>query len=106
MKNPSSLMDALTRFLGQPQPAYAGAGGGGSLVGNALNRAAQQANTYNNSTTSNSSSVNAPITVTVNASGMSPEQAQAAVQYGVQNALKEAINGSRGTIPSPEARRN
>jgi phage-related protein len=106
MRNPSSLVDALARFLGQPQPAYAGVMGSGSLVGNALNSAVQQATTYNNSKTSHSLSVKAPINVSVNASGMSPEQAQSAVQYGVQNALKEIINSSRGSIPSPEARRN
>jgi phage-related protein len=106
MKNPGDLLDMLMDFLSggqQMQPAYAGAGGG-SLAGNALSRAA--ANTYNNSSnTSNTSNITAPITVSVNASGMSPEAASAAVKRGVQDALAEAVNTSRGTIQSPEARR-
>jgi len=91
------------------QPAYAmagGGGGGGALVRGAMNEsAAAAASTYNNSSSSYSSSVNAPVSVSVNASGMTPQQAEAAVQRGVQGALAEAINGSRSNIPSPEARR-
>jgi hypothetical protein len=37
---------------------------------------------------------------------MQPEMAAAAVRNGVMEALRDAINGSRGSIPSPEARRN
>lgn len=106
MKNPGDLIDALMRFLGggqQMQPAYAGAAG--SLAGDTLSRAAANHTNYNNSNTSNYSSVTAPITVNVNASGMSPEAASAAVKRGVQDALNDAIHSSRGAIQSPEARR-
>jgi hypothetical protein len=36
---------------------------------------------------------------------LTPEQAQTAVQRAMQDALKGAINSSRGNIPAPEARR-
>lgn len=103
MKNPGDLIDSILRFLGghKPQPAYAG---GGSLVDNAMGRAASQ-NTYNNST-STISTITAPINVRVDASGMTPDMASAVVKRGVEDALREAINGSRGGIPSPEARRH
>ncbi|MDR0473583.1 MAG: hypothetical protein LBH43_07935 [Treponema sp.] len=107
MKNPGDLLEALMRFLGggqQLQPAYASAAG--SLAGDTLSRAAASHTNYNNSNTSNYSYVTPTINVSVNASGMSPEAASAAVKRGVQDALNDAINGSRGAIPSPEARRN
>jgi phage-related protein len=102
MKNPGELIDSILRFLGgpQPQPAFAG---GGSLVGNAMGRATSQ-NNYNSS--SSVSNINAPINVRVDASGMTPDMASAVVKRGVEDALREAINGSRGSIPSPEARRH
>jgi hypothetical protein len=105
MKNPADLLESLIRFLSGPQlqPAYAGAGDG-SLMKNAMNAAAAQ-NTYNNSNTSNVSNITAPINVNVNANGMSPEMASAAVKRGVEDALKDAFEGVRGTITSPEARR-
>jgi len=106
MKNPGDLIEALMRFLGggqQMQPAYAGAAG--SLAGDTLSRAAANHTNYNNSNTSNYSTITAPINVNVNASGMSPEAASAAVKRGVQDALNDAIHSSRGAIPSPEARR-
>jgi tape measure domain-containing protein len=106
MKNPGDLLEALMRFLGggqQMQPAYAG--GAGSLVGDSLSRATANHTNYNNSNASNISNITAPISVNVNASGMSPEAASAAVKRGVQDALKDAIHSSRGAIPSPEARR-
>jgi len=103
MKNPGEIIDALMRFLGGPQPAYAGAGGG-SLSGSAMKSVAAN-NNYHSSTTSNETQISAPINVSVNASGMSPEMASAAVRRGVEDALKDAISGARGTIPSPEARR-
>jgi phage-related protein len=101
MKNPASLVDSLSRFLGQgsSEPAYPA--GGGSLVNAAMNGAAQQ-NTYNNST-SNVSTVSAPVSVNVNASGMSPEQAQFAVERGVRDALRSVISGSRGSLYIMEA---
>ena len=100
------MVDMLARFLmiQQPQPAFTGVPPD-SLMGSALTQAAAQHYVYNNSSSSYSDSFTAPITVNVNASGMTPEQAQSAVQRGVQDALKGAINSSRGNIPSPEARR-
>lgn len=103
MKNPSEIIDALMRFLGGPQLAYAGSGGG-SLTESAMKSATSTHNTYHS--TSNESNVSAPITVNVNANGMSPEMASAAVRRGVEEALNDAISGSRGSIPSPEKRRN
>ena|GEM_PF-2614641 len=104
MKDPSSLLDSLARYLGSgmsPQPAYAG------LSGAAMSSAAGR-NIYNNSSSSSVSNTNvkAPITVNVDASGMSPEQAASIVRRGVQDAISGAVNGCRGSIPSPEARRN
>ena len=103
MKKPGDLIEALLKSLNGPQLAYAGAGGG-PLLNNSMRSGAAQ-NTYSSST-SNVSTVTAPISVNVNASGMSPEMASMAVKRGVEDALKEAISGSRGSIPSPEARRN
>jgi tape measure domain-containing protein len=105
MKNPASLIDALARFIGAGQPQFAYAGGG-SLANNAARSAVNGAANYNSSNISNTSNITAPINVSVNASGMTPDQARSAVQHGVEAALREAINGSRGNIPTAEARRN
>jgi phage-related protein len=109
MKNPMDLVDAVLRFLGQglggmPEPALAGAAGQG-MMDAAMYQAAAAPTNYNNSTSSYSESFQAPITVNVNAASMSPQEAQAAVQRGVEDALKNAINSSRGNIPKPEVER-
>ena len=100
MKRPQDLLDALLKNLAGPQlqPAFAQ----GGFIGNAMNTAGQKG--FN--TSSYESHISAPINVNVNASGMSPEAASMAVKRGVEDALREAISGSRGSIPSPEARRN
>jgi hypothetical protein len=108
MKDPMSLVDAVLRFLGQGmgdmQPAFAGAAGAG-MVDSAMYQAAAAPTNYNSSSSSYSESFQAPITVNVNASGMNPQEAQNAVQRGVEDALKNAINSSRGNIPRPEIER-
>jgi phage-related protein len=109
MKDPRSLIDAVLRFLGQglgsmPEPALAGATGQG-MVDSAMFQAAAAPTNYNTSTSSYSESFQAPITVNVNAAGMNPQEAQQAVQRGVEDALKNAINSSRGNIPRPEVER-
>jgi hypothetical protein len=109
MKDPMDLVDAVLRFLGQglggmPQPAFAGAAGQGMMEA-AMYQAAAAPTNYNNSSSSYSESIQAPITVNVNAASMSPQEAQAAVQRGVEDALKNAINSSRGNIPRPEVER-
>jgi phage-related protein len=109
MKDPMSLVDAVLRFLGQglggmPEPALAGAAGQG-MMDAAMYQAAAAPTNYNNSTSSYSESFQAPITVNVNAASMSPQEAQAAVQRGVEDALKNAISSSRGNIPKPEVER-
>jgi hypothetical protein len=102
MKNPADLLKSLMKFLSGPQlqPAFAA---GGSLVKNAMNNAAAR-NVYHNSSSSETN-FSAPISVEVNASGMTPEMATAAVKRGVEDAIKDAFEGARGTIPAPEARR-
>ena len=99
MKDPGSLVDRLAEFFARsaPKPAYA-------LAGNSASQAVRQSVSNDYSSHSSSSVFNAPIRVTVNASGMTAEQARRAVESGVKGALREAIAGSRGSIPSPEAR--
>ena len=100
MKNPASLMDRLAGLLAQaaPQPSYA-------LAGSAASQAVRQSVSNDYSRHSSSQVYNTPVSVTVHASGMTAEQARRAVEVGVRGALHDAIAGSRGTIPSPEARR-
>jgi phage-related protein len=100
------MVDMLARFsaIQQPQPALAGVPTD-SLMGSAMTQSAAQSNIFNSSSANYSQNYSISIPVSVNAGGMTPEQAQAAVQRGVQDALKNAINSSRGNIPSPEARR-
>jgi hypothetical protein len=107
MRDPASLVDSMLRFLGQggqPQPAIAGFPGN-SLLGSAMNQTAARQTTYQSSSSNYTENFTAPITVKINAGGMTPEQAQTAVQRAMQDALKGAINSSRGNIPAPEARR-
>ena len=105
MKNPGDLVDSLIRFLGlqQPQPAYAG----GSLISSAMSRAAASS-VYNSG--GNSQTIKADTRITVNVpSGTPVLQAEAIsrqVDQAVRDSLASAISGSRGSIPSPEARRN
>ena len=100
MKDPGLLVDRLAEFLAQsaPKPSYA-------LAGSAASQAVRQGVSNDYSRYSSSSVFNTPIHVTVNAGGMSAEQARRAVEGGVRSALRDAIAGTRGTIPSPEARR-
>jgi hypothetical protein len=108
MKDPMSLVEAVLKFLGQGMgqmgPAFAGAAGAG-MVDSAMFQAAASPANYNNSSSSYSENFQAPITVNVNASGMNPQEAQNAVKRGVEDALKDAINSSRGNIPKPEVER-
>lgn len=99
MKNPGSLVDRLAEYFAQakPEPSYA-------LADSSASRAVRQSVSNDYSRHSSSSVYNTPIHVTVNASGMTAEQARRAVENGVKGALRDAINGSRGTIPSAEAR--
>lgn len=99
MKNPGSLVDRLAEYFAQakPEPSYA-------LADSSASQAVRQSVSNDYSRHSSSSVYNTPIHVTVNASGMTAEQARRAVENGVKGALRDAINGSRGTIPSPEAR--
>ena len=99
MKNPSSLVDRLAEYFAQakPEPSYA-------LADSSASQAVRQSVSNDYSRHSSSSVYNTPIHVTVNASGMTAEQARRAVENGVKGALRDAINGSRGTIPSAEAR--
>lgn len=100
MKNPGSLVDRLAEYFVQakPEPSYA-------LADSSASQAVRQSVSNDYSRHSSSSVYNTPIHVTVNASGMTAEQARRAVENGVKGALRDAINGSRGTIPSAEARR-
>lgn len=100
MKNPGSLVDRLAEYFAQakPEPSYA-------LADSSASKAVRQSVSNDYSRHSSSSVYNTPIHVTVNASGMTAEQARRAVENGVKGALRDAINGSRGTIPSAEARR-
>lgn len=100
MKNPGSLVDRLVEYFAQakPEPSYA-------LADSSASQAVRQSVSNDYSRHSSSSVYNTPIHVTVNASGMTAEQARRAVENGVKGALRDAINGSRGTIPSAEARR-
>ena len=100
MKNPGSLVDRLAEYFAQakPEPSYA-------LADSSASQAVRQSVSNDYSRHSSSSVYNTPIHVTVNASGMTAEQARRAVENGVKGALRDAINGSRGTIPSAEARR-
>ncbi|MDR0474743.1 MAG: hypothetical protein LBH43_13855, partial [Treponema sp.] len=106
MQEPTSLFDSLVKFFGgtQLQPAFAGAPVG-SLMGNAMNKAATN-NNYSTTSHTSETKVNAPISVNVNATGMTPEMASSMVKRGVEAALSDVISGARGTIPSPEARRD
>lgn len=99
MKNPGSLVDRLAEYFAQakPEPSYA-------LADSSASQAVRQSVSNDYSRHSSSSVYNTPIHVTVNASGMTAEQARRAVENGVKGALRDAINGSRGTIPSAEAR--
>nr|DAG30127.1 MAG TPA: Minor tail protein [Caudoviricetes sp.] len=99
MKNPGSLVDRLAEYFAQakPEPSYA-------LADSSASQAVRQCVSNDYSRHSSSSVYNTPIHVTVNASGMTAEQARRAVENGVKGALRDAINGSRGTIPSAEAR--
>lgn len=99
MKNPGSLVDRLAEYFAQsaPEQSYA-------LADSSASQAVRQSVSNDYSRHSSSSVYNTPIHVTVNASGMTTEQARRAVESGVKGALRDAINGSRGTIPSPEAR--
>lgn len=99
MKNPGSLVDRLAEYFAQsaPEQSYA-------LADSSASQAVRQSVSNDYSRHSSSSVYNTPIHVTVNASGMTAEQARRAVENGVKGALRDAINGSRGTIPSPEAR--
>lgn len=99
MKNPGSLVDRLAEYFAQTTPdrSYA-------LADSSASQAVRQSVSNDYSRHSSSSVYNTPIHVTVNASGMTAEQARRAVENGVKGALRDAINGSRGTIPSPEAR--
>jgi len=74
------------------------------MAGTAMNTAAGR--TYNNNYSNVTTEIKAPITVNVDASGLTTDQAQTMVQRSVQDALTETINGCRGSIPSPAARRN
>jgi tape measure domain-containing protein len=112
MKDPAAILDSLLRFfgpgMGQTQPAYAGMPNY-SPVENAMAREVGSVPRNYNTTNSNSNyseSVQAPITVNVNASGMTVTEAKYAVQRGVQDALEGAVNSSRADIPSPEVRRH
>lgn len=100
MKDPGVLVDRLAALLsgGFSQPSYA-------LAGNSAAQAVRQSISNDYSRHSSSQTFNTPINVSVNASGMSVEQARRAVEVGVRGALRDAIAGSRGVIPSPEARR-
>lgn len=100
MKNPGSLVDRLAEYFAQakPEPSYA-------LADSSASQAVRQSVSNDYSRHSSSSVYNTPIHVTVNASGMTAEQARRAVENGVKGALRDAINGSRGIIPSAEARR-
>lgn len=99
MKNPGSLVDRLAEYFAQTTPdrSYA-------LADSSASQAVRQSVSNDYSRHSSSSVYNTPIHVTVNASGMTAEQARRAVENGVKGALRDAINGSRGTIPSAEAR--
>lgn len=99
MKNPGSLVDRLAEYFAQakPEPSYA-------LADSSASQAVRQSVSNDYSRHSSSSVYNTPIHVIVNASGMTAEQARRAVENGVKGALRDAINGSRGTIPSAEAR--
>lgn len=98
MKDPGLLVDRLAEFFAQASPAPC------SLAGNSASQAVRQNvnNDYSRHSSSNMYSI--PVHVTVNASGMSAEQARRVVEGGVRSALRDAVAGSRGTIPSAESR--
>lgn len=100
MKNPGALMDRLADFLAlsAPQPVF-------PLADNTASQAVRQSVRNDYSRHSSSQIFSTPINVSVNASGMTAEQARRAVEVGVKGALRDAIAGSRGNIPNPEARR-
>ncbi|MBO4507102.1 MAG: hypothetical protein J5747_00520 [Spirochaetaceae bacterium] len=98
MKNPGSLVDRLAEFFAQSAnpSSYA-------LAGDAAANTVRQSVSNDYSRHSSSSVFNTPIHVTVNAGGLSTEQARRAVESGVKSALRDAIAGSRGTISVAEA---
>jgi len=77
------------------------------FVNSAASAAATRTNNYNGGATN---TVNASTSINVNVPpGTSAEQAQAIsrqVEQAMKDQLSDAISGSRGNIPSPEARRN
>ena len=99
MKNPGSLVDRLAEYFAQASPGQPYA-----LADSSASQAVRQSVSNDYSRHSSSSVYNTPIHVTVNAGGMTAEQARRAVENGVKGALRDAINGSRGSIPSAEAR--
>ncbi|GHU34482.1 hypothetical protein FACS1894172_14810 [Spirochaetia bacterium] len=100
MKRPQSILENAFRMLSQsPQAA--------PLMSGAVNSVTRQGNNYNNSNAvyNETKSISAPVNITIQGSGLPPDQIQSLVQRGVQDALESAISSSRSSIPSPEKRK-
>lgn len=101
MKDPGALIERLAELLLTAPSRNAHA-----LADTAAAQAVRQSVSNDYSRHSSSQVFSAPISVSVNASGMTEAQARRVVESGVRGALRDAIAGSRGVIPSPEARRS
>ena len=97
MKEPYSLFEKLAELFVASAPREP------MLSGNAAAQSVRQSIANDYSSHSSNVQYNTPIRVTVNASGMTTEQARRAVESGVRGALKDAIRGSRGVVGMAEA---
>jgi hypothetical protein len=112
-RDQGNTLDAMRNFFGGPQlqPAFAGAPAAAAapLTARAMQSAAAN-NNYSNIGGNTEQTINAQSTINVSVPpGTSAEQAQAIsrqIDKQFQENFASVLTGARGTIPSPEARRN
>jgi hypothetical protein len=105
MQDPSSLMDSLMRFLGGPQPAFAGIPSFSGAV--AMGAAAPGAAYSGGAGPVTNINVTSSVTTAV-PEGTPAEQKKALESHArqaVRSEWEKVIQGARGMIPSPEVRR-